>query len=371
MSQLEEWLVLNHVKQLGPATAGKLLNEFPSPEKILNAKRPQLESVGIPKTVVEGIIAAEPSSIEQDLRWLEHEDHHLITMQDPHYPKLLTQIPDPPILLYVHGKKKHVADLLSDPQLAIVGSRNASAQGKQIAKTFAEKLAQAGLVITSGLASGIDGAAHQGALQASIGSTIAIAACGLDHVYPASHRKLAEQISQQGLLISEFPIGTLPKPGHFPKRNRIISGLSLGVLVIEASIKSGSLITARLAMDQYREVFAIPGSINSPLSKGTHALLKNGAKLVETVEDVLEELKPCISLDELRKEPPITHNYESPTNNDPQHQMVLESMGYEPISIDSLVNKCGLSVEVVSSILLILELNGQVLHNGNSVYVRV
>ncbi len=298
--------------------------------------------------------------------------HHLITIQDANYPDLLKQISDPPIVLYAIGKNELVPQLLSDPQLAIVGSRNASTNGKEIATVFAHKLAQAGLVITSGLASGIDGAAHSGALQARIGHTIAVAACGLDRVYPAEHRQLAEQITQQGIIISEFPIGTLPKPGHFPRRNRIMSGLSLGVLVVEASIKSGSLITARLAGEQGREVFAIPGSIHSPLSKGSHALIRNGAKLVETVEDILEELKHHIDLSELSTHMDGNQVASSTTNHkqDPEHKKILDSMGYEPISIDNLIDRSGLDAEVVSSILLILELNGQVTHNGNGMYVR-
>ena len=210
--------------------------------------------------------------MQRDLAWLEHENHHLLTIQDPAYPTLLKQISDPPCVLYLLGKPELAISLLSDPQLGIVGSRNASAYGKEIATSFAQKLANSGLVITSGLASGIDGAAHRGALQSEIGTTIAVAACGLNRVYPAEHRKLAEEISQRGLIISEFSIDTSPMPGHFPRRNRIISGLSLGTLVVEASVKSGSLITARLAIDQCREVFAIPGSIHNPLSKGGHSL---------------------------------------------------------------------------------------------------
>ena len=239
---------------------------------------------------------------------------------------------------------------------------------KQIASEFAQKLAQAGMIITSGLASGIDGAAHQGALQAQIGTTVAVAACGLDRVYPAEHKKLAEQIASRGLIISEFPIGTMPKPGHFPRRNRIISGISLGVLVVEASLQSGSLITARLAGEQGREVFAIPGSIHSPHTKGCHALIRNGAKLVETVDDILEELKQLVDLNQIENVEQFSMS--SDEKLDIEHKKILDCMGYEPISIDNLISKSELDVEVVSSILLILELNGHVIHSGNGVYVR-
>ena len=370
MQQTETWLTLIHVDGLGPATLQKLFSHFESPQKILNASYSELQSCGISKRIIEGILQPKQESIQRDLSWLEHERHHLISIQDNSYPDTLKQIPDPPCVLYALGTPELATDLLSEPQLGVVGSRNASAYGKDIATSFAEKIANSGIVITSGLASGVDGAAHRGALQANIGSTIAVAACGLDRVYPAEHRQLAEQISQRGLIISEFPIGTSPKPGHFPRRNRIISGLSLGVLVVEASMKSGSLITARLAAEQGREVFAIPGSIHNPTSKGCHSLIRNGAKLVEKVEDILEELKHHIDLTSLDSKPAATENSIDSELLDPQHEKILQSMGYEPISIDSLIEQSGLAVDVVSSILLILELNNQVTHHGNGIYAR-
>ncbi len=366
MPQTEDWLALAHVDQLGTATFHKLLRRFASPDAILQAKRGELQTLGIPKRVINGILAPDETAIRRDVEWLQDDSHHLVTMGDADYPALLKQLPDPPVVLYATGRKQ----LLSEPQLAIVGSRNASYQGKEIAQSFARSLAQAGLVITSGLASGIDGAAHRGALQAQIGATIAVTGCGLDHVYPASHRKLAEQIAQQGAIISEFPIGTLPKPGHFPRRNRIISGLSLGVLVVEASIKSGSLITARLAGEQGREVFAVPGSIRSPLSKGCHALIRDGARLVETMTDILQELKNYVPDETKTVEEEASPAPRPSPAQDPDHEKVLDSMGHEPISIDNLVDHSGLEASAVSSILLILELNGQVSHNGNGVYVR-
>ncbi len=370
MQSLEAWLSLVHVNKLGPVTLHKLLAHFQTPEIILQASQSKLRSIGINQTVIDGIKTPEIASVQRDLAWLEYENHHILTIQDPLYPTLLKQIPDPPCVLYVLGNANLTATLLNDPQLGIVGSRNASVYGKEISTSFAKKLASNGLVITSGLASGVDGAAHRGALQADIGSTIAVAACGLDRVYPAEHRQLAEQISQRGLLVSEFPIGTSPMPGHFPRRNRIISGLSLGTLIVEASLKSGSLITARLALEQGREVFAIPGSIHNPLSKGTHNLIRNGAKLVETVEDVLEELKHHIDLNALSSEQNIAVNTQNTLPLDPQHEKILNSMGHEPISIDTLIERCGLEVGEVSSILLILELNNQVAHHGNGIYMR-
>lgn len=369
MQQTEAWLSLIHVDGLGPATLQKLFSHFDGPNKILQASYGELQSCGINKRVIEGILQPK-QDIERDLAWLEHEHHHLITIQDATYPEALKQIPDPPCVLYAFGKPELAAGLLTEPQLGMVGSRNASAYGKDVATSFAEKLANSGIVITSGLASGVDGAAHRGALQASIGSTIAVAACGLDRVYPAEHRQLAEQISQRGLIVSEFPIGTSPMPGHFPRRNRIISGLSLGVLVVEASMKSGSLITARLATEQGREVFAIPGSIHNPTSKGCHSLIRNGAKLVEKVEDVLEELKHHIDLSALDSNPADTEKAKADELIDSQHEKILNTMGFDPISIDTLIERSGLAVDVVSSILLILELNDDVLHHGNGIYVR-
>ena len=372
MSELKDWLTLCHVRHLGPITFHKLLNEFGTPSAILGSGHSRLQSIGLSKQIIDGIISPDTQSISQDLEWLQNSSHHVITIQDKHYPKLLRQITDPPPVLYAIGEKEFVPQLLSEPQLAIVGSRNATINGKQIATDFAQKIAESGLVITSGLASGIDGAAHKGALIPQSGATIAVTACGLDRVYPANHKLLAEQIAKQGVLISEFPIGTTPKPGHFPRRNRIISGLSLGVLVVEASSKSGSLITARIAGEQGREVFAIPGSIHSPLSKGCHALIRNGAKLIETVAEILEEVKNHIDLSDSVHQVSLSANEPDLGQNsiDPDYEKVLNSMGYDPISIDNVIEQSGLGAEVVSSILLILELNGEITHNGNGSYVR-
>ena len=290
--------------------------------------------------------------------------HHIITLHDSRYPAHLKTINDPPPLLYVRGDP----DYLQQPQLAMVGSRSPTTVGKRTACDFAEFLSNSGITITSGLARGIDGASHQGALQ-GIAGTVALVAHGLDIVYPASHQKLAEAISQRGAIVSEVPIGTAPHKGLFPRRNRIISGLSLGTLVVEAALKSGSLITAKHALEQGREVFAIPGSIHNPLARGCHQLLRQGAKLVETAEDILEELAP-----HLKSAPSATNKkFEADKSGeklDPDHQKLLKCLEYEPVTIDELVNRSGFTAAEVASMLLIMELEGSVVSEG-SMFIRV
>jgi len=265
-------------------------------------------------------------------------------MADPAYPALLLEIPDPPTLLYLRGN----AALLQKRALAVVGSRNATPQGLQTAENFSKALAGQGLCIVSGLALGIDAAAHRGALAAD-GATIAIIGTGADRIYPARNRELALAISERGLIISEFPLGTPAIASNFPRRNRIISGLSCGVLVVEAAPESGSLITARLAGEQGREVFAIPGSIHSPVARGCHKLIKQGAKLVETAQDVLEELGQFA-------EPPDAGKLESSAEESP----LLEALGHDPCALDELAARTGLSADQLLTELLTLELAGQV-----------
>ena len=259
-------------------------------------------------------------------------------------------------LLFGHGDP----GLLCSPQLAIVGSRNPSVSGRQTAGEFAAHLAAVGITISSGLASGIDGAAHLGALRAD-GFTLAVAATGLDRVYPADHRDLAHRIAEQGVLVSEFPPGTPPRRDHFPRRNRIIAGLALGTLVVEAAVRSGSLITARLAAEQGREVFAIPGSIHNPLARGCHRLIRQGAKLVETAQDVLEELAPLLGT---RSSAASLSDDEPPQLRlqtlDPEYRQLLASLGHDPLPADQLIERSGLTAEAVSSMLLLLELEGYV-----------
>ena len=280
------WICLHQIDGLDGQSICKLLHRFGGPENIFDASHKELNQV-----VSESICSAikqgpNLESAKLGLQWLTKEENHLITLADPHYPAALLEIPDPPPILYAKGN----LNCLTMPAISIVGSRNATVQGKKNADEFAEALAIEGFCIISGLALGIDAAAHLGALKSAQGRTIAVVGTGLDIVYPAKHLKLAHQIVAQGLIISEFPIGTPSHPENFPKRNRIISGLSLGCLVVEANIQSGSLMTARYAIEQGREVFAIPGSIHSPLSKGSHTLIKQGAKLVDCIQDITLEL---------------------------------------------------------------------------------
>ena len=280
-----EWLSLSKIDGLDCQTFCQLLKTFGSPSEIYRKKYKELRAVVSEKIALEIGQGVDQTGLQDTLTWLAQANNHLVTLADADYPKALLEIADPPPLLYAKGNLA----LLNKLSIAIVGSRNASVQGEKNAEAFAQGLAEHGLCIVSGLALGIDGAAHRGALKAK-GDTIAVVGTGLDMVYPAQHRDLAHQIASSGLIISEFPLGTLSKPQNFPRRNRLISGLSLGCLVVEANLKSGSQITARLSAEQGREVFAIPGSIHSPLAKGCHQLIKQGAKLVDCLQDIVEEL---------------------------------------------------------------------------------
>ena len=361
----KNWLRLLHAEGIGPSRYNLLLDTFGSPAEVFQATDAQLRSTGLTQDLIRLLRAVDEATIETDLVWAEHPGHHILTLDDPAYPELLRSIDTPPPVLYVMGDP----EVLRHPGIGIVGSRNPTPSGREIAFDFARELAGYGLCITSGLAMGIDTAAHKGALKAD-GITIAVAATGLDRVYPSSNRGLAHQIVEQGALISEFPIGTEVRAGHFPRRNRIISGLSLGTLVVEAALRSGSLITARLAMEQGREVLAIPGSINNPLARGCHQLLREGARLVESAADILEELADRIPAPSLPEKP----EKDLPTNPDEldqDHANLLEKMGYDPISIDQLVQHCGLTAEEVSSMLLIMELEGRVAALPGGFYQRL
>jgi DNA processing protein len=298
--------------------------------------------------------------IDNDLAWLDQTNNWAITIQDALYPPLLKELSDPPPLLFVRG---NVA-LLTLPQIAIVGSRNPSTSGKDTAFEFAKSLSHCGFVITSGLALGIDAASHQGALSVG-GFTIAVAGTGLDRVYPARHKDLATEIVNKGAMVSEFPPGTTAKANHFPRRNRIISGLSQGLLVVEAAKQSGSLITARMALEQNREVFAIPGSIHNPLARGCNALIREGAKLVETTQDILEELNQYNQQVENLTLPPMQSML------DLEQQTLLNRVLFSPTSIDELVTESGETVEILSSMLLILELQGYLEATAGGCYVRI
>jgi len=354
---IDSWLQLLHTTGLGARTFHLLLETFGTVEAIFNARAQQLNQLNLKAELVSAILQAKDNDISADLAWLEHQQHHIISLRDPRYPLQLKGLIDAPPILYVRGDP----DYLSQPQLAMVGSRNPSAAGRNTAKEFAQHLADAGITITSGLASGIDGASHEGALMGLAG-TVAVVAHGLDIVYPAQHQQLAKQICQHGAVISEMPIGTQLHPGLFPRRNRLISALTLGTLVVEAAQKSGSLITARLAIEQNKEVFAIPGSIHNPMAKGCHQLIREGAKLVETAQDILEELrfdahnKPYSSpqrqtnIDEKPKD--------TPQALDPDHQKLLKCLAYEPASIDELVINSEFNAAEIASMLLIMELEG-------------
>jgi len=300
------------------------------------------------------------------MAWLEQSDNYLLKISDPDYPPLLRELANPPSALFLHGDP----DLLSIPQIAIVGSRNASTNGQRNATDFAAFLAASGLVVSSGLATGIDAAAHRGALDAK-GLTIAVAGTGPDRVYPARNRGLAHDIALDGLLVTEFPTGTPPLPGNFPRRNRILAGLSLGVLVVEAALQSGSLITARRAADAGREVFALPGSIHNPLAHGCHALIREGAKLVEAGEHILEELGPLLQRAGFRPTASESAPQADPPVIDPAHQRLLDVMGFDSVTTDRLVQQTGMSAAEVSSILLLLELQGHVSSGAGGQFTRL
>jgi DNA processing protein len=356
---LASWLQLTLTPGLGAATLRGLLKQFGLPQQILARRRAELSGL-VPSAALEALDSqAVAQAVARALDWTRQSDHRLVTLDDESYPKALLEIPDPPALLYAVGQ----VELLQRPSIAIVGSRNASAQGERNAETFAHALSDGGLVIVSGLAVGIDAAAHRGGLAGGA-STIAVLGTGVDVIYPRRNAELARLVAERGLLLSEFPLGTSPLAHNFPQRNRLISGLAKGCLVVEAALASGSLITARTAADQGRDVFAIPGSIHSPLSKGCHALIKSGAKLVESAEDVLSELsgfRPSGYASTTRARAGEAQSDEG----------LLSHMGHDPVDVDSLCLRAGLSAEQVSSELLRLELDGHVAALPGGLYQRL
>jgi len=367
-NSLRSWLALTHVSNLGPVRIHSLLEVFDNPSVLLAAGRSAWKEAGLSEKMIESLSAPDWDKVDADLKWLEQENTNILTLDDDRYPPMLKNIPDAPPVLYTLGQ----AEILKLPQLAIVGSRNPSHSGKDIAHDFAAYLTSMGLTVTSGMAMGIDAAAHQGALDsmnknlAGHGFTVAVTGTGLDRVYPAKHRDLAHNIAENGVLVSEYAPGTPPLPGNFPRRNRIISGLSMGVLVVEAAVQSGSLITARLAIEQGREVFAVPGSIHHALAKGCHVLIRQGAKLVETAQHILEELGGFVEM--LNENDSITgSNKESGQSEtsavfpvDDEYKEVLKCIGFEPTSVDKVVERSGLTADAVCSMLLVLELQGYV-----------
>lgn len=347
-AELGAWLRLTLTPGVGNTTARKLLAAFGLPGQIFTQSRTTLLAVVGPKLA--DALLTEPADwnvlCARTFDWLAGgSDRHLLTLGDASYPAELLQTEDPPLLLHVHGQLK----ALHHPRrVAMVGSRNPTPQGSENAYRFAQHLAQAGVCVVSGLALGIDGAAHQGALDGG-GLTLAVVGTGLDRVYPKHHLTLARRIAEQGALISEYPLGTPPVSANFPKRNRIIAGLSQGTLVVEAALASGSLITARLASEQGREVFAIPGSIHAPQSRGCHALIRQGAKLVESAQDVLEDLRFV-----LPAQGPSTAMAEA------DDTPLLQALGHDPVSLDALQARTGLDTPSLQAELLELELDGQV-----------
>ena len=340
-------LALLHVRGVGPVQFRRLRQQAGNIESLFHSPPP-----GLPAALSSALRTPDWQAVERDLAWLAQQDCQILCDDEPGYPSQLHELDDAPPLLFVRGD----AALLQHPQVAIVGSRNPSVVGTEIAHDFARHLADSGIAVTSGLAQGIDTASHRGALDGG-GQTIAVFATGLDRVYPATNRELAHQIvAQGGALVSENPPGTPPSKGNFPRRNRLISGLSLGTLVVEAALRSGSLITARLAAEQGREVFAIPGSIHNPLARGCHRLIREGAKLVETAADIIEELAPQLHA-ALEVQPFAAAAPALPL--DAQGQRLLDCLGDGPSSIDQLVARSGLTAEAVSSMLLIFELQGR------------
>jgi DNA processing protein len=356
-SAVAAWLKLTHVRGVRRTTLQELVAAFGSPRRLLAAGRTRIASVAGTE-IAQAIIAANALDVDRALAWAKQPRCAILTPDDPTYPSPLAAIADPPLVLHAIGK----LGLLANPGIAIVGSRSASAQGLDNARQFSRALSDAGLTVISGLAQGIDTAAHEGALEGH-GSTIAVLGTGIDVIYPRANEAITERIMANGLLLSEWPLGTPALPANFPQRNRIISGLAQGCLVVEASLSSGSLITARLAAEQGREVFAIPGSIHSPTSKGCHALIKDGAKLVECVDDVLTELHLASRSDGRRAGAPIAPAQAA-------EQPLERALGYDPVDLDMLCARLSLTPDVVSAMLLELELEGRVVALPGGRYQR-
>lgn len=341
---LEAWLTLSFAPGLTHEAFRQLLVAFRGPQEILAASRAELSKV-VPDRAVRAVLAEPPHELlEKTAQWLEDPANHIVTLGDAAYPQALLYVGDPPPLLYAKGR----VELLNAPAFAIVGSRNATQQGIAHAESFGRALSDAGFTIVSGLALGIDAAAHRGGLAGSA-STVAVVGTGLDIVYPARNRDLAHDIALRGCLVSEFPLGMAPVASNFPRRNRLISGLARGCLVVEAALSSGSLITARLANEQGKDVFAMPGSVNSPLTKGCHNLIKDGAKLAETAEDILGELKLPGGSGAAPRSPA----------GDEAHPL-LEHMGFDPCDFDTLAARSGLTADVLAALLTEWEIEGLV-----------
>jgi DNA processing protein len=369
--ELSAWLRLIETPKVGRESARRLLAAFGSPQAVFAASESMLSMV-VGKSQSRALLLP-PVNLhalcEATSRWLdEMPTRHIFTLGSVHYPPLLLASNDPPLMLYAQG----CVALLAAPSISMVGSRNPTRQGSDNAHAFAESFSQLGYTVVSGLALGVDGAAHEGALKGP-SATIAVVGTGLDRVYPKSHLKLAHQIAEEGLMLSEYPLGTPPIAQNFPVRNRIIAGLSLGTLVIEATLQSGSLITARLASECGREVFAVPGSIHAPQSKGCHALIRQGAKLVETAQDVIQELLPMLdhapTIAGVKNQAAFSDAGVAETTsslNDP----VLDALGFDPVTLDALIARTGWPAQTLNIRLLELELSGDVARLPGQLFQR-
>lgn len=374
--ELAAWLRLEQTPGVGNATARRLLAAFGLPQQVFSASQAALLQIASAAqcSALQGLPSGLADQLETTWQWLQSSpQHRVLTLGDANYPQSLLQIEDPPLLLYAIGPAWVWSGCgLNQSRmggLAVVGSRNPTAQGAINARQFAQALARSGLTIVSGLALGVDGAAHEGALDGAAEgqlATVAVVGTGLDRVYPKQHRDLAHRIAQRGVLLSEYPLGTPPLSANFPKRNRIIAGLSIGTLVVEAALQSGSLITARLAVEQGKEVFAIPGSIHATQARGCHALIRQGAKLVESAQDVLEELHPGHGTPLLATSAVET----SDTASDPE-DCLLQALGFNPVGLDALLARTGLDIPTLQVRLMELELAGQLARLPGGLFQRI
>jgi DNA processing protein len=360
------WLALNRISGVGAVLYRRLLEKFGSPEKVFQAEFGDLQGVeGLRQSTAQAIVKFKKAEkIDRELEELEKKRVEILTLEDPCYPSLLAQIHDPPPFLYYLGKPSEQ----NNQVLAVVGSRNSSPYGIRMTERLTWSLAKNGLTVVSGLARGIDTAAHYGALMAQ-GRTIAVLGSGLDVIYPPENQKLFDQIVEQGLVCSEFPLGTLPERQNFPVRNRIISGMALGVVIVEATLRSGSLITARLALDQGREVFAVPGSIESFKSSGTHRLIKQGAKLVENAQDILEELQWPMTSESAFEEMGAPTPVFSPSFS-PQEKRIWDLLQDEPVHVDQIARRAEISIAPLLSILLEMEIKGMIKQQPGKFFIR-
>ena len=354
---VKEWIILSKASRLGPVKFSQLMKYFGSPEKILSASFEELSRVPkIDQDTLSYITnKAKELNIEKDLDLMDKLGVNLITIEDTEYPSGLKMIFDPPFVLYVRGKLKKE----DENSIAVVGTRRATNYGKITARRLARDLAKEGITVVSGMARGIDTSAHWGALEAG-GRTIAVLGCGVDTVYPFENKELMEAIAKKGAVISEFPLGAIPERQNFPRRNRIISGLSKGVVVVEAPLKSGALITANFALEQGREVFAVPGNVTSPYSQGSNSLIKEGAKLVESVEDILEELNIYFKEERTKPYPSLSE----------EERIIMDHLSKEPLHINLLVKESGLSPAKVSENLIRLEIKGLVRELPGKLFVK-